>query len=123
MQLARPHSLTALSPLPVHRRSTLVLCWSQLHDNSACQWVPIVLNLLVHVSMYYYYAARALTQRLSFSTTPRVPQKMLQGPCVPPASPRPAEPPSGRGCAGGDPREECVVEEVPHGVADRAVCD
>ena len=35
----------------VRARSTLVLCWSQLVDNTACQWVPIALNLAVHVAM------------------------------------------------------------------------
>ena len=43
-----------------HHACTLVLCWSQLHDNSGCQWVPIVLNLTVHVAMYYYYAVATL---------------------------------------------------------------
>eukprot|EP00238_Polyblepharides_amylifera_P007761 CAMPEP_0196598830 /NCGR_PEP_ID=MMETSP1081-20130531/94532_1 /TAXON_ID=36882 /ORGANISM="Pyramimonas amylifera, Strain CCMP720" /LENGTH=129 /DNA_ID=CAMNT_0041924557 /DNA_START=553 /DNA_END=942 /DNA_ORIENTATION=- len=38
----------------------MVLCWSQLHDHSTTQWVPIVLNLMVHVAMYYYYAVTTL---------------------------------------------------------------
>jgi hypothetical protein len=51
-------------------RSTLVLCWSQLVDNTACQWVPIALNLAVHVAMYYYYAAREPCMASHASTSP-----------------------------------------------------
>ncbi len=29
-----------------------MLCWTQLADDTACQWVPIGLNLAVHVVMY-----------------------------------------------------------------------
>ena len=39
-----------------HHAATLVLTWTQLAAKSGVQWVPIVLNLSVHVPMYYYYA-------------------------------------------------------------------
>lgn len=32
-----------------HHAATLVLCWSQLLAESCIQWLPIVINLLVHV--------------------------------------------------------------------------
>jgi hypothetical protein len=41
-------------------RRTLVLCWSQLYWHSTTMWVPIGLNLCVHVAMYYYYAVTTL---------------------------------------------------------------
>jgi hypothetical protein len=41
-----------------HHAATLVLTWTQLVAKSGVQWVPIVLNLSVHVPMYYYYAVR-----------------------------------------------------------------
>ena len=48
-------------PLHVfHHAATLVLCWTQLMDDTACQWVPICLNLAVHVAMYAYYALATL---------------------------------------------------------------
>lgn len=41
-----------------------MLCWTQLVAKSTMQWVPIVLNLMVHVPMYFYYAVRpALVSR------------------------------------------------------------
>lgn len=47
-----------------HHAATLVLTWSQLVEHSGCQWVPIVINLWVHVFMYYYYAMSALRIRI-----------------------------------------------------------
>ena len=43
-----------------HHAATLVLCWSQLVDDTAAQVVPISLNLAVHVAMYAYYAMKTL---------------------------------------------------------------
>jgi hypothetical protein len=43
-----------------HHAATMVLCWSQLRAQSCVQWVPIVINLWIHVVMYLYYALHAL---------------------------------------------------------------
>jgi len=43
-----------------HHAATLVLCWSQLWAQSCIQWLPIVINLLVHIIMYAYYALHAM---------------------------------------------------------------
>ena len=43
-----------------HHAATLFLCWIQLDQHSTVQWVPITMNLLVHVVMYYYYTLAAL---------------------------------------------------------------
>jgi fatty acid elongase 3 len=43
-----------------HHAATLILCWSQLVDDTAAQVVPIALNLAVHVAMYFYYALATL---------------------------------------------------------------
>jgi len=42
-----------------HHAATLFLTWSQLQFHSGIQWVPIVLNLWVHVIMYFYYGMAA----------------------------------------------------------------
>lgn len=47
-----------------HHAATLILTWNQMMEHSAPQWVPIVLNLWVHVAMYYYYAMSALRIRI-----------------------------------------------------------
>lgn len=47
-----------------HHAATLILTWNQMMEHSAPQWVAIVLNLWVHVVMYYYYAMSALGIRI-----------------------------------------------------------
>lgn len=43
-----------------HHAATLFLCWIQQDQHSTVQWVPISINLLVHVVMYYYYTLASL---------------------------------------------------------------
>mmetsp|Transcript_4849 Transcript_4849/g.14622 ORF Transcript_4849/g.14622 Transcript_4849/m.14622 type:complete len:275 (+) Transcript_4849:224-1048(+) len=47
-----------------HHGATLLLTWSQLREHSTVQWVPIFINLGVHIIMYYYYAMAALKIRV-----------------------------------------------------------
>ena len=67
-----------------HHAATLVLCYTQLLDDTAVQWAPILLNLGVHVVMYAYYAAMTMGISISWKrrlTVAQIAQFAIDVPC------------------------------------------
>ncbi|THH34129.1 hypothetical protein EUX98_g93 [Antrodiella citrinella] len=63
-----------------HHSATALLCYSQLEGRTSVSWVPISLNLAVHVVMYYYYYATAGGARIwwkKYLTTMQITQFVI----------------------------------------------
>ncbi|KAG2181170.1 hypothetical protein INT43_008752 [Umbelopsis isabellina] len=63
-----------------HHSMTMVLCFTQLNGKTSVSWVPIVLNLMVHVAMYWYYARTAGGHRIwwkKYLTTMQITQFVI----------------------------------------------
>ncbi|KAI8065885.1 ELO family [Gongronella butleri] len=63
-----------------HHSLTMVLCYTQLVGKSTVSWVPIVLNLTVHVLMYYYYYRTAAGAKIwwkKYLTTMQITQFVI----------------------------------------------
>ena len=42
---------------------TMALCYVELEGHATIQWIPVVINLFVHVIMYYYYALSSVSSK------------------------------------------------------------
>ncbi|KAI0073135.1 GNS1/SUR4 membrane protein [Panus rudis PR-1116 ss-1] len=63
-----------------HHSATALLCYTQLNGKTSVQWIPISINLLVHVIMYYYYYATAGGARIwwkKYLTTMQITQFVI----------------------------------------------
>ncbi|KAF9092162.1 hypothetical protein BGX23_004562 [Mortierella sp. AD031] len=63
-----------------HHSMTMILCFVQLGGYTSVSWVPITLNLTVHVFMYYYYMRSAAGVRIwwkQYLTTMQIVQFVL----------------------------------------------
>ncbi|KIJ26916.1 hypothetical protein M422DRAFT_191585 [Sphaerobolus stellatus SS14] len=63
-----------------HHSATAMLCYTQLNGRTSVSWVPIVLNLSVHVVMYYYYYATAAGRKIwwkKYLTTMQITQFII----------------------------------------------
>lgn len=63
-----------------HHSATALLCFTQLQGKTSVSWVPIVLNLSVHVVMYYYYYATAAGRKIwwkKYLTTMQITQFVI----------------------------------------------
>ncbi|KAK4694864.1 hypothetical protein P7C70_g8661, partial [Phenoliferia sp. Uapishka_3] len=49
-----------------HHSNTALLCFVQLNGRTSVSWVPITINLAVHVLMYYYYFATAAGRTIAW---------------------------------------------------------